>query len=110
MWELDSKMPETFEQRIIKLLKKIPKGKVVTYGQIAAMAGNPRGARQVVRILSTCSKKEKLPWHRVINRLGQISLPLHDGYEIQKALLEAEDIKFNLNDKIDLATYQWQPK
>lgn len=103
-------MPETFEQRIIKLLKKIPKGKVVTYGQIAAMAGNPRGARQVVRILSACSKKEKLPWHRVINRLGQISLPLRDGYEIQKALLEAEKIHFGLNDKIDLAAYQWQPK
>lgn len=103
-------MPETFEQRIIKILKKIPKGKVATYGQIAAMAGNPRGARQVVRILSACSQKEKLPWHRVINRLGQISLPPHDGYEIQKALLEAENIKFGLNDKINLAQYQWQPR
>ena len=94
-------MPITFEQRVIELIKIIPKGKAATYGQIAAMAGNPRGARQVSRVLHTSSEKEKLPWHRVINREGKISLPIGGGFEIQKALLEKENIKFD-NNKIEL--------
>ena len=102
-------MPKTFEQRVIELIKKIPKGKVSTYGQIAAMAGNPRGARQVSRVLHTSSEKEKLPWHRVINREGKISLPIGGGFEIQKSLLTKEKIKFDSSGKIDLKKYQWLP-
>ncbi|MHA1457965.1 MAG: MGMT family protein [Promethearchaeota archaeon] len=60
-------MPSEFTQEVIKIIKNIPKGKVLTYGMIAKLAGNPRAARQVSWILHSSSKKYDLPWHRVIN-------------------------------------------
>ena len=102
-------MTTTFHERVIAALKQVPKGRVVTYGQVAAMAGNPRGARQVVRILNTSSEKEGLPWHRVINREGRISLKRARGYELQKALLMDEDIAFGADDTVDLKRFQWDP-
>lgn len=89
------------------IIKQIPKGKVATYGQIAALAGNPRGARQVVRILHACSHKDKLPWHRVINSRGTISLKPGQGYEIQKSLLLGEGVKFKDNDAVDFSRHLW---
>lgn len=102
--------PETFHDRAVRLIQRIPKGKVATYGQIATLAGEPRGARQVVRILNSSWKKEKLPWHRVINRNGQISLPPGGGYELQRSLLEKETVVFGLNDTIDLDRFLWKPR
>jgi len=102
-------MTTDLHRRTIDVIKKIPRGRVATYGQIAAMAGDPRAARQVVRTLHTSSDKEKLPWHRVINSQGRISLPPGRGYELQKTLLEKEGVKFGLGDRIDLKRYLWQP-
>lgn len=65
------------------------------------MAGNPRGARQVSRVLSSCSDRHDLPWHRVINARGGISLP-GDGGTIQRALLEQEGVEFGLHGTVDL--------
>jgi len=103
-------MPETFHQRAVKIIKKIPKGKVATYGLIAAMAGNPRGARQVVWALNANWEKDKLPWHRVINSKGRISLPRGQGYELQKSLLKKEGIHFSADDAVDLKRYLWTPR
>ena len=100
-------MATEFTEMVIALLKKIPMGKVATYGQIAALAGSPRAARQVVRILHSSSKKYNLPWHRVINSQGKISLKPNQGYEIQKALLVKEKVKFSLSEQIKLNKYQW---
>jgi len=61
-----------------------------------------------VRVLHSSSEKENLPWHRVINRNGSISLKPGQGYELQKALLKDEGIKFNLDDTIDLKEYLWK--
>jgi len=72
------------------------------------MAGNRRAARQVARILHSSSRKEHLPWHRVINREGRISLARQQGYEDQKELLENEGIIFDVSDKIDLNIFLWQ--
>jgi len=99
----------SFSQRVKDIVKKIPKGKVATYGQIAAYAGNPRAARQVVWILHSSSRKDRLPWHRVINREGRISLKPNYGYEIQKELLRKEGIEFDKNDTIDFDRYLWSP-
>ena len=99
-----------FHKKVVAMIKKIPKGKVATYGKIAAYAGNPRAARQVVRTLHSSSVKEKLPWHRVINSQGKISLPVGNGYELQKALLESDGVVFGLGDKVDLKKYLWAPK
>jgi methylated-DNA-protein-cysteine methyltransferase-like protein len=103
-------MTATFTDRAVALIKKIPKGKVATYGQIAAMAGDPRGARQVVRILNIYHEKEKLPWFRIINREGKISLPPGGGYELQKSMLENEGVVFDSEDKINLEKFLWSPK
>ena len=102
------KMSESFHQRVVDTIRKIPKGKVATYGQIAAFAGNPRGARQVARALHTSSKKENLPWHRVINSKGCISLK-GSGFELQKSLLKKEGVTFKEDDSIDLKRFLWRP-
>ncbi len=101
-------MVSVASQKIIDIIKLIPRGKVSTYGRIAAMAGMPNGARQVVRILHTCSEKENLPWFRVINSSGKISLRPGSGYELQKALLIREGIKFDENDKINFKKQLWK--
>ncbi|WP_229596894.1 MGMT family protein [Pseudodesulfovibrio sediminis] len=97
-----------FTHSVVELIRSILRGTVSTYGSIAAMAGSS-AARQVVRILHIYSKKESLPWHRVINKKGEISLSAFQGYEEQKALLESEGIIFDHNDKIDLQRFQWKP-
>ena len=99
-----------FTSAVKRIIKKIPKGRVASYGQIAAMAGNPRAARQVVRILHSSSHRDKLPWHRVINGKGTISLKPERGYELQKSLLKDEGLEFGLDDSIDMNRYQWSPR
>jgi methylated-DNA-protein-cysteine methyltransferase-like protein len=95
-------------RRIIDLIRCIPRGRVATYGQIAAMAGMPHGARQVARLLHTCSGAHRLPWHRVINASGGISLPAGSGRELQRTLLEKEGVIF-LRGKVNLRHYAWRP-
>ncbi len=92
-----------FTEQVISIIKSIPKGKVMSYGQIAANAGNPWGARQVSRILHSMSKSHELPWHRVINSKGEISLK-GDGAMIQEVMLKSEGIKFE-NNKVDFKLY-----
>lgn len=97
-------------KRILSVLKLIPKGKVASYGQIAALAGSPRGARQVVRILHTLSEKEKLPWHRVVDRNGRISLPMESHGALQAALLRKEKVLVSEHGAIRMETFGWVPK
>lgn len=100
-----------FTERAIHIIKSIPPGRVMSYGQVAAAAGNPRGARQISRILHSMSKIYELPWHRVINAQGGISTP-EDAEEKglnQRDLLESEGVTFNLYNKIDLTVYRWFP-
>lgn len=89
-----------FTEDVLEIIKMIPKGKVMTYGQIAALANSPRGARQVSRILHSMSEKHNLPWHRVINSKGSISLTGEPGF-IQGQMLAREGIEV-INKKIDL--------
>ena len=98
-----------FYQRVVRLIRSIPEGKVATYGQIAEYAGNLRAARQVSYILHSSSEKENLPWQRVINSKGRISMKPGRGYELQKKLLEDEGIVFDEEDAIDLKRFLWQP-
>jgi methylated-DNA-protein-cysteine methyltransferase related protein len=100
-------MAEIFTARVRDIIRSIPPGRVMTYGLVASRAGNRSGARQVARILHSSSDKYDLPWHRVINREGKISLPRGGGYELQKELLEEEGIIFWDNGRIDLEEYLW---
>ena len=99
----------SFSERAKKIIKKVPRGKVATYGQVATLAGNPRGARQVVRLLHSSSESDKLPWHRIINREGKVSLRPGRGYELQRQMLQDEGIVFAENGTIDLDRFQWSP-
>lgn len=100
---------EVFTRRAIKVIQSIPAGKVMTYGQVAAFAGSPRGARQVARILHSMSKKYELPWHRVVNSEGGISLREKEFHIGQKELLRSEGISFGRNGKVDLDLYRYDP-
>ncbi len=99
-----------FTMQVIRIIKAIPQGKVMTYGQIAAYAGNPRGARQVSRILHSMSGKHELPWFRVVNSQGKVSLQEGAGGELQTALLISEGVVFDLHNAIDLKRYAVQMK
>ncbi|AGX04315.1 hypothetical protein B14911_28300 [Bacillus sp. NRRL B-14911] len=101
---------QPFTQRTIKIIKEIPAGKVMTYGQIAALAGSPREARQVVRILHSLSRQEKLPWHRVISKMGEISMKDPMLREEQRFLLEAEGITVDVKGIIRLENFLHEPK
>jgi len=96
-----------FTEKIIFYIKNIPKGKILTYGKVALLAGNPKGARQVSWTLNSMTEKFDLPWHRVVNSKGKISIPTESGYELQKSLLEEEGIEFNEKDAIDLKRFLW---
>lgn len=98
---------QPFTQQVIDIIQAIPEGKVMTYGQIAASAGSPRGARQVVRILHTMSEKYDLPWHRVINAKGEIVISDDESRFLQQMLLEEEGIIPNVAGKIDLTIYRY---
>lgn len=97
-----------FTERVIQIIQSIPPGKVMTYGQIAALAGNRRGARQVSRILHSMSKKHELPWHRVINAKGEIVIKDTEGAVTQKELLLQEDVLV-MGSKIPLEEYRYHP-
>jgi methylated-DNA-protein-cysteine methyltransferase related protein len=97
-----------FTEKVIQTIQNIPMGKVATYGQIASLAGSPRAARQVVRILHSMSEKYHLPWHRVVNVQGKIALKDEESYYVQLMRLEAEGIEFGQHDLIDLEKYQWK--
>lgn len=99
-----------FTTRAIAVIRAIPAGKVASYGQVAALAGSPGGARQVVRILHSLSAREGLPWHRVVTSRGEIALAEGQGREVQRAALKAEGIRLDARGRIDLSRHQWSPR
>jgi methylated-DNA-protein-cysteine methyltransferase-like protein len=98
-----------FTQRVIETVRAIPRGSVATYGQIAILAGAPTGSRQVSWVLNSCSRSENLPWQRVVNSRGTISLT-GEGRREQRMLLEAEGIQFDSEGRINLQRYLWHPE
>ncbi|HWO74959.1 MAG TPA: MGMT family protein [Bacillus sp. (in: firmicutes)] len=100
---------QPFTEEVIRIIQEIPPGKVMTYGQIARLAGSPRGARQVVRILHSMSDKYKLPWHRVINSKGEIGIKAEDLLLIQMMSLESEGVEISHHNRINLERYQYRP-
>jgi len=103
-------MTRNFE-RIHAVIKRIPKGTVATYGQIARLAGLPRHARQVGFALAALPESARLPWQRVVNASGTVSPREHpNSRERQRALLEREHVEFDERGRIPLDAYQWRPK
>ena len=101
---------ESTYERIYRVVAKIPKGKVATYGQIAELAGLPRAARQVGYALAALHDHSKnVPWHRVINAQGMISLRGGElGFEgLQQAMLANEGVRFDAAGRVALGKYRW---
>ena len=100
-------MNDNFLRRVYRLVARIPRGKVVTYGEIARMLGRPSGARAVGWAMHHCP--EGLPWHRVVNAQGRVSLTARypDGKLVQQALLEEEGVAFDAAGRLDLEKYAW---
>lgn len=95
----------TFKEKAIQIIKRIPYGKVTTYGMVATLADSPRAARVVVGILHT---EEELPWQRVINKDGFISIRgCHFDKNFQRKLLESEGVEVSGDFMIDLQKYGW---
>lgn len=99
--------PDTFQQRIWQIVAAIPAGRVTTYGDVALLAGSPRAARQVGGVLSRLPEGTTLPWHRVVNRHGTISLQ-GDRLLRQRYALEAEGIEVSDDGQLDLEAYRWR--
>ena len=96
--------PTTFFAEVYDVVRRIPLGKVVSYGQIARCLGNPRAARQVGWAMRSCP--EGLPWQRVVMADGSIA---GGGYaELRRALLEAEGVLFLPDGRIDLTACRWE--
>jgi methylated-DNA-protein-cysteine methyltransferase-like protein len=105
--------PPTFAQQVLALIRRIPSGKVATYGQIASLAGKPHGARGVAWLLHSCSTAHNLPWHRVLNAKGKISFEKRShNYKEQKRRLENEGVIFQSGDQLNMKVWQWnkQPR
>jgi methylated-DNA-protein-cysteine methyltransferase-like protein len=107
--------PIIFKNKVWEVVRQIPAGQVATYGQIAAMIPAPGGmdahdylafgARWVGSAMASCPSD--VPWQRVINAQGKISLPPGAGYEHQRQLLEQEGIEFDQLGRIDLTRFRW---
>ena len=96
-------------EAICAVVRRIPRGWVATYGQVATMAGMPRRARLVGRILQRLDSTTKIPWHRVVNAKGEVSFSLsrNGGDILQRRLLEKEGIKFDDGNRLDLERNRW---
>ena len=97
-----------FFEKVYEAVKRIPKGKVATYGQIALLCGSPRAARQVGYALHVNPHPFIIPCHRVVNRFGALAPAFaFGGVEVQKALLEQEGVAVD-DGKVDLSKYLWK--
>ncbi len=96
---------------IYAVVLRIPRGRVATYGQVARLAGFPSHARLAGYALHALPARSDVPWHRVVNAKGEVSLR-RDGSEhhhLQRLMLERERVRFDKKGRISLATFQWEP-
>jgi methylated-DNA-protein-cysteine methyltransferase-like protein len=94
--------------RILAVVRRIPRGRVATYGQVAALAGLPRQPRLAGYALRHAD--DMVPWHRVVNAQGTISPRAQsDSVRRQQLMLQAEGIRFDGNGRLSLRKYQWRP-
>lgn len=102
--------PSSDADLIIAAIKRIPRGKVCTYGGVADVAGLPRRARLVGTVLRQTPTSRGVPWFRVINAGGRISFPVgSDSYARQRKLLENEGVDF-VGGRVNLDRYGWPPR
>ena len=99
---------QSFKEEIYKLVAQIPKGRLMTYGQIAALCGRPRAAWEVGQIAHF--GPVELPWHRVVNKQGGLAKGWPGGVDIQRQLLADECVVANESLQVDITKLQWWPE
>ncbi len=96
---------------IYAVVRRIPRGRVASYGQVAELAGLPGGARQVGYALHALGPASTLPWQRVVNARGSVSPRSLPGWErVQREYLEDEGVVFSPNGRIDFERHGWKPR
>jgi methylated-DNA-protein-cysteine methyltransferase-like protein len=99
-----------FQEAILRIVRLVPPGNVVSYGQVAAYIGTPRAARQVGWTMSSMEGTPDYPWWRVLNNAGRITIKGNrfNDAQLQRELLEAEGVAVH-NFELDMATYRFRP-
>ena len=99
-----------FKEKVIEIVKSIPYGAVASYGQVAVMAGVPRAARQVGTILNKFDGEIEIPWWRVVNNNGRITIKgsTYTPYD-QKSMLESEGLEIKEDFTLDIGKYRFIP-
>lgn len=98
-----------FTKAVVKTIRKIPKGKIASYAQVAELAGRPGASRGVVWILNSSSEEYELPWHRVLLRSGVIAFRKGStNFRLQKRMLEKEGVEVAKDGSIDLERFGWK--
>lgn len=101
-----------FQEAILRVVRIVPAGTVVSYGQVAAYIGAPRAARQVGWAMRSMEGAPDFPWWRVLNNAGKITIKgnWHSSAQLQKELLEAEGVKINQLFELDIEHYRFRPR
>jgi methylated-DNA-protein-cysteine methyltransferase-like protein len=108
MSDSESRREKTTYERIYAVVRRVPHGKVATYGQVAEMAGLKGHARQVGYALHALPRGTRVPWHRIMNARGQISLRRQGGADLtQRMLLEKEGVAFDMAGRVSLDRFRW---
>ena len=103
-------MPSSY-QRIYRIVRRIPAGRVATYGQVATLAGLAGHARQVGYALHALPEETTVPWHRVVNAAGRISRrSLPGGELVQRLLLERDGVSLDARGRVPLRRIGWTPR
>lgn len=99
--------PRTFRDRVRVIARAVPKGRVLTYGQVALLAGKPHGAREVGWICHAGGTG--IPWHRVVNRAGGLASGYTGGRAGHRRALKRDGVRVGRNARVDLDVYGWWP-
>lgn len=103
---MTAEQARAFGEDVLNIVSQIPRGRVTTYGHIAALAGWPSHARMVGRTLRYSPKAVELPCHRVVNIAGRTA----PGWSRQRTLLEEEGVRFKANGHVDMERHLWEPE
>jgi methylated-DNA-protein-cysteine methyltransferase related protein len=100
---------QDFASQVYAVVKRCPRGRIVSYGGVAAMLGKPRSARAVGKALNTLPDGSKVPWWRVVNSRGEVSIRgVEHGEILQRTLLEREGVTFEKSGRISWKQFGWQ--
>lgn len=101
---------DDLRRAVLRVVRRIPRGRVATYGEVAELAGRPGAARAVGRVLSTLDGRlaREVPWQRVVNASGGISRRPGEGPRTQRERLEAEGVRFRGGGRVDLERHHWR--